>query len=227
MQIDRFRRPTDPELAIFIMRTEDGTHTGILFRVNGVLFIQDVMWHERFRSAPCPPGKVPHFVTLALEPEQEHRVRMMCHLIHDRQNGRGSSSEYKIPYAFRFGNDRFDLQTAEFRLEDGLGLSCSTFVLTLFNSVHLPLVDLTGWPNREDDITRHRSLLEKMRNGIPRSNIPPAPPEHVDRVAAEVDCIRVRPEEVAATALYNHFPTQFVDLAVGGTWILSQIPPAA
>jgi hypothetical protein len=226
MQTDRFRRPTDPALAIFIMRTEDGTHTGILFRMNGVLLIQDVMWHELFRSAQCPP-KVPHFVMLALEPEQEHRVRMMCQLIHDRQNSRDSSSEYKIPYAFRLGNDRFNAKTAEFKLEDGLGLSCSTFVLIVFDSVYVPLVNFEGWPKREDDKKRHEALLDKMRNGIPKYSIPPAKPEHVERVAAEVDCIRVRPEEVAATGLYNDLPARFAQLEPGGTWILSQIPPAA
>ncbi len=42
MQIDRFRRPNDPALGIFIMRTEDDTHTGILHRMRGVLIIQDV-----------------------------------------------------------------------------------------------------------------------------------------------------------------------------------------
>src|SRR5271166_6001203 len=103
MQTDRFRRPSDPALAIFIMRTEDGTHTGVLFRMNGVLIIQDVQWHEAFRSAPC--SRVPHFVILALEPEQEFRVRNMCRLIHERQNSKETESEYKIPYAFRFGTD--------------------------------------------------------------------------------------------------------------------------
>lgn len=63
MQTNRFfgpDDPDDPELAIFIMRTADGTHTGILHRMRGVLMIQDVLWHEMFRSAPC--HRRPHFV---------------------------------------------------------------------------------------------------------------------------------------------------------------------
>jgi hypothetical protein len=64
MQTDRFRRPSDPSLAIFIIRTEDGSHTGILFRFNGVLIIQDQLWHERFRSSLC--RELPHFVMVML-----------------------------------------------------------------------------------------------------------------------------------------------------------------
>jgi hypothetical protein len=121
MQTDRFRRPNDPPLAIFIMRTEDGTHTGILHRTGTVLIIQDVLWHEMFRRRPC--NQIPYFVMLALEPEEEHDVRLMCRLIHERHNSRGpSSKEYRIPYAFRHGNNnRFNRSTGELMLLDGSG----------------------------------------------------------------------------------------------------------
>src|SRR4051812_49010366 len=101
MQTDRFRRPDDPTLAIFIMRTpQEGSHTGILFRFNGVLLIQDLLWHQKFRSKQAE--EIPHFVMLALEPEQEHDVRMRCELIHRRR--REQPQTYRTPYAFRYSN---------------------------------------------------------------------------------------------------------------------------
>ena len=37
--------------------------------------------------------------------------------------------------------------------------------------------------------------------------------------------MRVRPEEVAATGMFNDFPATFEQLAPAGAWIISQIPP--
>jgi hypothetical protein len=38
--------------------------------------------------------------------------------------------------------------------------------------------------------------------------------------------MRVRPEEVAATAMYDDHPATFDQLASAGAWIMSQLPPA-
>jgi hypothetical protein len=38
---------------------------------------------------------------------------------------------------------------------------------------------------------------------------------------------RIRPEEVAATGMFNDLPVTFEQLAPAGAWILSQIPAAA
>src|SRR5262249_1482911 len=158
------------------------------------------------------------------EAEEEHDVRTMCRLIHDRHSGGNSSTAYRIPYAFRHGNnDRFNAQTGELMLVDGLGLTCSTFVLTVFESVHVPLLNFDSWQKREEDDARHRVLLERMRKGIPEHNIPPASPEHIKAVADQLPCIRVRPEEAAATGLFNDLPADFEQLAPAGAWILQQL----
>ncbi len=225
MHTDRFHRPSDPALAIFIMRTPDGSHTGILFRMRGVLIIQDNLWHERFRSSPC--RELPHFVMLALEPEEEHDVRMMCQLIHERHSNGDPAREYRIPYAFRYtSKTRINPATGEMQLEDGLGLSCSTFVLAVFQSVEITLVKIDTWRSRADDVVRHEALLQKMRAGIP-GFAPPAPADHIVLVEKEVHCMRVRPEEVAAAGLFDDFPVAFEELERAGTWILDQIPAVA
>jgi hypothetical protein len=221
MHTDRFHRPDDPALAIFIMRTpEEGSHTGILFRMKGVLIIQDLLWHEKFRSKPA--DEMPHFVKLSLEPEQEHDVRMRCELIHQRRNDR--SKTYHTPYAFRYSNkNSINPGTGEIEFNDGIGVSCSTFVLAVFQSVGIPLVNINTWQAREGDVARHQALLKKMREGID-GWAPPAPPEHIAIVEKEVHCMRVRPEEVAATGMFNEHPATFEQLAPAGAWILSQIP---
>lgn len=219
MHVERFHLPHDPVpvLALFIMPTNGGTHTGILHRIKGDLFIQDMLWHERFRSRPCREHY--NFVVPALEDEEINDVTGMCRLIHLRHNSADPTQKYKIPYAFRYGNNvRLNPQTAELMLGDGLGLTCSTFVLTVFESVNIPLVDFNGWQVRPDDNQRHNSLLVRMKN-----DIPPAHPDHVARVQAELPCIRVRPEEVAATGLFDDLPVEFTELEPAGHWILKRL----
>ena len=115
---------------------------------------------------------------------------------------------------------RFNSANGELMLGDGLGLNCSTFVLTVFESAKVPLVDFNGWEIRPDDEISQRALLEKMRTGIP-PNIPPAPPQHVQKVEAELPCFRVRPEEIAAAGMGDDPPANFDQAERGGRWILS------
>jgi hypothetical protein len=228
MHIERFDPGPVPALALFVMRTEDGTHAGILHRAGGTLFVQDVLWHERFRSAPCPEPCPYHFVVPALELEELNDITAMCRLIHNRYHGAGPGRRPGIPYAFRRGTDtRFNREDGELTLGDGLGLTCSTFILTVFESVRVTLVDFDGWPIRADDDRRHGELLDLMKRGVPGHGIPPAEPEHVARVAEQLPCIRVRPEEVAAAAMFDDLPATFPQLEPAGRWILQRLSSPA
>jgi hypothetical protein len=225
MKGERFHFPGDdvPALAIFIMPTDEGTHTGILHRDHGNLFILDLLWHRQLRSIKYQKA-VPACVIPGLDPDEINDLTAMCRLIHSRHKDRHLG--YNIPYAFRHGNnDRFNKGTGELMLLDGLGLTCSTFVLTVFESVYLPLIDFDTWQNREDDNIRHTRLLDMMRNGIPAFKIPPAEPAHVSAVAAELPCVRVRPEEVTAAGMSDSRSVDFWRAERGGRWILEVLTP--
>lgn len=206
-----------PVLAIFVMVHEAGTHTGILHRNRGVLYTLDLMWHERLRAMiyrdnhPCVIPK--------LEPEEENDVTGMCRLIASRQH---TPDPQRIPYGIGPPNNvRFN-RDGELVLEGGLGLTCSTFVLTVFESVGISLADLTGWVARPDDVNQHQRFVEMMADGI-QNFAPPADRVHVARVAKAVASIRVRPEEAAGAALAAELPASFEEAEQGGRWILEQI----
>lgn len=207
-------------LAIFIQPTDDGTHAGILHRDKKRLWKLHLCWHEMLVSQPCGDNG-PCCVQPDLLEEETNDVTAMCRLIHDRlQTG------WQIPYAFKFDrNAYFSNVTGELFLPEGAGLSCSTFVLTVFASAGIHLVDVTDWQKRPEDIARHNSLLEKMSEGIPEFHIPPAHPEHVEKVRAEVQCIRVRPEEAAATGLFDESGVRMQELERQGKWVLHACDP--
>jgi hypothetical protein len=217
----RFSCQNVPSVAIFIMPTDGGTHTGIIHRNQGMLYVLDLCWHERLRSSPCREDCA--CVVPDLEPEEINDVTGMCRLIDRRHQQRAATGGFLIPYAFRFNNNtRFSANTGELMLGDGVGLSCSTFVLTVFESAKVALVDVTGWPARPEDLAQQARLLGMMQNGIP-GFAPPASPEHIARVQSELPCVRVRPEEVAASAMAVRLPADFARAERGGRWILELI----
>ncbi len=206
------------------MRTPTGTHTGLYHRNHGVLFILEVQWHRMFRAEEC--DRTVACVIPDLSPEEINDLTGMCRLIHSRHNDPDLRRRYNIPYAFRSGhNNRFNNGTGELMLRDGLGLTCSTFVLAVFESVYLPLINFDSWETRAEDNARHQQLLADMTTGFPQYGIPPAEPEHIAAVAADLPCIRVRPEEVAAAGMSNDRMVDCRRAERGGLWILELMTP--
>jgi hypothetical protein len=202
------------ELAILVMRTHDGLHTGILHRNRGHLYVLDQVWHKMLRSElidrdyPC--------VIPSMEPEEINDLTAIYRLIHTRKLQRGSWQE--LPYAFRYPTGTGVNKYGEVILGEGVGLTCATLVVAVFEAARVPFVDLTGWVERPDDEPRFRKLLDLMRDGIP-GFAPPAEPEHIARVEAELPCIRFRPEEAAAAGMTDRRPVTFDQAERGGCWI--------
>ncbi len=79
-----------------------------------------------------------------------------------------------------------------------------TFVLAVFQSFQIRLADADSWPTgRAKDIEAHRRLVEFLST---RSDVTSA---HLEGVRSEVGCIRIRPEELAATGFFNAWPIKF------------------
>jgi hypothetical protein len=218
----RFSARDVAELAILVVRTGDGLHTGILHRNRGQLYVLDQVWHKRLRGElldrdyPC--------VVPSLEPEEINDLTATCRLIHTRRLQRGSWQE--LSYAFRYPAGTGVNKDGEIILGDGVGPTCATLIVAVFEAAKVPFVDLTGWVERLDDEPRFRRLLEFMRDGIP-GFAPPAEPEHIARVEAELPCIRLRPEEAAAAGMTDRRPATFDQVERGGRWIVERLTVGA
>ena len=222
MQTERFNRSGFPAIGIFIEPTSDGTHTGLLFSVEGVPCKQEVQWHEMFRSSHLEQA-APPYVEPAMENEEINDVTGLCRLIHRRHNG---VQKYRIPYAFDAKDVEIEPVSGLISFGKGFGLTCATFVLKVFDAARVPLVDTEGWPARASDADRFQRLLDLMRAGIPQFRIPPASAEHIRHVEGQLSCIRVRPEEVAGSGLIDREPTPNHSVVIpAGEWILENLAP--
>lgn len=83
--------------------------------------------------------------------------------------------------------------------EHEIGLTCATYVLTLFHSVGLDLVDIHNWPMRESDKEWLKSIIETYSDPDIKQHFSMTK-EHLAMMKAEDVTSRFRPEEVAVSS---------------------------
>ena len=101
--------------------------------------------------------------------------------------------------------------------EDGMGLTCSLFVVAIFSEAKVPLVRIETWGRRDADDVRHAALLQRL--GDPRYT-PTMTQERLRAVSDQLPCVRVRPEETVAACIQEEIPSSFHPTAEIGDWIL-------
>jgi hypothetical protein len=219
MNLDRII-PGDSSLdmvAVAVCRTRYGnTHTGVVYRAfDGRLLLFHQAWHHDTRNEPLDEARTdlggPFLcVSPDIDRDRARNLAALCELI----AGTGES----IAYALRDDPEAlFDEHTGRLTLPNGKGLSCSTFVMSLFRSARLPLVDTTDWPlDRPSD----RAFQELLLHVLERTG---ADPDHVAAVRAELGCARIRPEEVAGAALFSVLPVRHPDAEVAGRVLVERL----
>jgi len=142
-------------------------------------------------------------------------LRKVQYIEENRRNG--------PPFAFKFGRGPHFAgqgssdEGAYIMAEDGMGLTCSLFVLAVFAEAKAPLVQIETWERRDADDARHATLVNRL--GDPRYT-PFMSPERLRAVRGQLPCVRVRPEETVAAYIQEGIPVYFHPTAEIGDWIL-------
>lgn len=179
----------------------DGSHTGVVFTdENDKLRIIHLASHFDLRCEEVRHGKLGWVLPAGSIPrERLELVAAMCERIWVR------CQESKLPYGFRYNASRFH-ENGELELgTDECGLTCATFVLAVYQSVGLELLQLSSWPNRDDDERRFTSILAVLRQAG-------ADEKHIEAVSKETKSVRYRPLEVAGGSCFSP-PAKFEDAA--------------
>lgn len=108
----------------------------------------------------------------------------------------------RVPYGFRYSPTTFSPSGAVRISGDSIGLTCATFVMAMFLSVGVALLDEARWGGRAEDASWQEQVWVLMatnnsRLGILESNL--------DKNLSDIPCHRFRPEEVVSAA---RFPPQ-------------------
>jgi hypothetical protein len=216
MDPDRLKAQPDENtiVAVAVGRTEMGTtHAAVIYQNSGLQReYLHLAFHERLDTRPF--GQC--YAYAEIDVIRAKQVAGLCRLIRVRRPS--------IPYSFRLDlNARFCTLTGDLStLGEAHGLNCATFVIVVFQSTGLTLVDLDGWEIRDEDRGRQRELLLSLAGWHGVS------PQHIEDVRSEVgNWPRVRPEEVAGACLENDLPARFPQCRANGEAVLSFIDRVA
>lgn len=196
-------------VAVAIRRQSSGnTHTGILCRhEDGQLILVHLQWdydlaYEVFDGTYS-------WVVPSLLTEEQNDIRGVCRAI--------ARCMPHIHYSFKFDTEaKLDPDTAALISEAApFGLTCSTFVMAVFKSAELQLIQAAGWPERVEDERWYQRLVKHMGNtGVD--------PEHIAKVEKDVKVIRVRPEETAGACLESYRQVEFARASQNGLSVMEQ-----
>lgn len=199
------------EFAVAVGRVSDSQHhVGAYYRTDGGVRFVHLAWHRDLRTDDDPKPRYRWITPAALDPSVLAWLGALCRAIHENRPA--------IPYGF--GQDQFRLVDGLFvRDETSHGLTCATFVLAMFSGYGLPLIDLSKWPRRSEDELWQRQIVEALRNSGEEDIRC-----HIAVIQADVgNCVRVRPEEVAAAASVDSLPVPFDQAAAKGELVANEL----
>lgn len=195
-------------LAIAVTPTDIWSHTGIVFQTSDRrTYILHLAWHHRLTFEPlaleygiCP---------VRLSDPKAKQVIAKCQLVEKRYK------KGEIPYGLSSGIT-FSSAGEIVATKGATGLTCASFVIAIFSSVGIGLVDYSTWHLRPEDKIVHERLVAMLRLY--------ADPVHANNVAAQVDSVRIRPEEVAvAVSRLPASPSSLPDVEQAATDFLTAL----
>jgi hypothetical protein len=178
------------------------THTGITYQWRGTRYLYHQAFQVDTRLEPFDPAVVAlggATLVAALPLRRDRQLAMAGFL----DSLRKINPQY--PYSLKYDpKARIDKTLGKLITSDGKGLSCVTFVLAIFQSFQVRLLNAGTWPvNRPKDLEAQERLLEMLKNN------PNATAEHKQAVRAERGCTRIRPEELVGAGCYVAWPVLF------------------
>jgi hypothetical protein len=213
--LKRFHVPPDNDsayVAVAIRRVGSGLHTGIMHRKNGGTFsLLHLRWH--LDVAEEPPSTNYGWATPKLHSSRQRSVAALCRHIAKIYPAQG------LPYALAYDKE-LKFNKADGKLltgKGGRGFTCATFVLAVFESCGVSLLELTTWPPRPSDRTWQEFVIEELRK------TPTADASHVEGVTQEIGCLRYQPDEVAGGCLLDAYPCKFEDVLGAASQLMTSL----
>ena len=183
-------------IGVFVQRfSSDQYHCGFLYFVSGQS--PEVLHHHLSRplSNEMPdPGKRVLCALIDVDPLRAETIVSRARQVAARHQGLGLNFAFSSPNQNWFSSDGLALVS-----EDRLGLTCSHFVLALFESAGIRLVRVETWPDREEDRVWQEEMIGRVQSSWVEVG------EHtemfLEQIRAEIGNKRVRPDEVGGAIL--------------------------
>ena len=196
--------------AAVLCRTEEGTlHAGVLHRgTGGVAAVLHLGWEDRL-YIDWRWHRL--WATPEVQPE-----KLMAAAGHCRRIWRTFNANGVFPYALAFCGSRFD-DRGRLQLGPGSrGLTCATFILAIFETCGVSLVNEDDWPVRTaEDLAFIQTIADA---GFARE-------EHLALLRDEATggCTRIQPHEVVGACAVVELPARFAPTADAAHRVLAKL----
>lgn len=182
-------------------------HCGLAFRMGEDFKILHLAHHNDLECDDnCNQFQV--FVKPSIPRELQIPFIQMCRAIKEEVD----EGHKDIAYGLSYDEYAMCVDGKLYLAENEIGLTCATYVITLFHSAGIDLVDIHNWPERKEDMGWFQRVKRIFENHMVKLYLGMTK-EHQSKILNEKFGPRFRPEEVAASsALYEGKPadTQLV-----------------
>lgn len=183
-----------------LCRTDhDNLHAGLFYTAEGEQRFLHLASQDVLLNAWDLEGGI--WVNAIIDPIQEMGFAEMCAIIWENYTTRFPRH---FDYGVHWNGSTFDKDGVPQLADGAQGMSCASFVLSVFESVGVTLVDMTNWPTRKLEDLQMVSAFSFM--GLPVQK----------RILGEIigGALRVRPQEmfVACEMSRPLEPVAFEDL---------------
>jgi hypothetical protein len=204
--------PACGRAAVGVFATALGCHVGVLCRRDDEApRAIHLAFHHRLQDEPAGPTW--GWVAPALS---DDKLRLVAAAARRVQR---AHADGKVPYALRVEASRFE-ESGRLVLGAGeLGLTCAAFVLLVFRNAGVELLDCATWTQRSPE----RTAADEEAQAVLVAMLRRDNPAHADAVAAEVGCLRFRPEEVAAASAHPPHPVDYARAEALGQLLIAAL----
>lgn len=201
--------------AAMLCRTRHGTlHAGLLYKRKYEVKVLHLGWSDNLRDrwAEDENRDTPEWVRFWAAP-QIHPSRLFAVSAHCTRIWKKFQQTRLMSYSLSFNQAKFRTDTGVLDVSDPavVGVSCSTFILAVFNTMGVTLIDEGTWPIRKEaDREWYGKLSQIMKDSAPFLK---------DEIEAGVR--RIRPEEVMGACACDVVPAQFETCRTHGEVIVT------
>ena len=180
---------TKEELVVAVCRGNFGSHIGIAFHsAKEGMKLLHLRSHLDLKTDDFPPERPNCWVATVINLPAPLSKQMVA--IVRSVSKRLPHINYGINFLAAAGS--FDAQGHYKAPKGSDGLTCSTFVSTIFRDSKIPLIQEHTWESSPENIAWGEAICEWLSHHADES--------HVEAVKRNIKGLRVRPEEVAAAA---------------------------
>lgn len=206
--IERFSQQPNNSIAITVCKPKRGSllHCGIVFNYKNSLIFLHLASHRYLKLdglqdilSDNENALYTNFAHLIKNDKhfflRKSLIALMFAIMEKNKN--------TIPYSFLFKDTKFNQNNELILGKNEYGLTCSTFVLAVFERHSLTICNKESWPPREDDKIMQQQIIDLL------SENPHIDKSHIEIMKKDIGCVRFRPEEVLSASSRFPLPCKF------------------